>query len=118
MAKYLRKKEFRYDDNPALKNKKGKGHTAYVTVEHGERAKINLITHSKKPFFGKGTEELSRSPRIGDKDPRPSRVSVPYWEEKKFLKKKPYGKWRLPKKDRILIEKINRKAAKDERKEK
>ena len=118
MAKYLRKKEFRYDENPALKNKKGNGHTVYVTVKHGDRSKINVITHSKEPFFGKPTEKLSRSPRINDKDSRPSRVSVPYWEEIKYLRKKPYGTWRLSKKDQILIRNINRKAAKEEQKKK
>ena len=111
MAKYLRKKEFRYDTNPKLRNKNGKGHVTYMTVQHGNRAKVNVITHSGKPFFGKPTKTLSCNPKVGSKDPRPSRISVPFWEDTKHLQKKPFGTWQLSKKDEKMIHKMNRQCA-------
>ena len=49
--KYLRKNEFRYDTNPRVRNKKNKGHVAYVSVIHGNRSKVNIITHSGSFFW-------------------------------------------------------------------
>ena len=105
--KYLRKNEFRYDTNPRVRNKKNKGHVAYVSVTHGNRSKVNIITHSGS-FFGESTKELSKNPQIDKKDKRKARVSVPRWEENRHIQGKPFGTWHLTKKDRSMIRKINR----------
>ena len=106
--KYLRKNEFRYDNNPAVRNPKGEGHVAYISAKQGRKAKINIITHGKH-FFNEPTEPLSRNPEINGKDRRPSRFSVPRWENDKYLKDPPRGIWRLSKMDRVAVRKFNRK---------
>ena len=61
--KYLRKNEFRYNSNPNVRNKKGEGHIAYVTVRHKRRSKINIITHAST-FYGEPTYPLEHNPEI------------------------------------------------------
>ena len=104
--KYLRKNEFRYDSNPAVKNPRGQGHMAYVSVRQGHKAKINIITHAKT-FFGEPTMELRENPNRSKPSKRPSRFSVPIWEKDKYLKEKPNETWRLSKLDRSEIRKFN-----------
>lgn len=106
--KYLQKNEFRYNTNPAVKNPSGNGHVGYVSAKHGHKAKINIITHSET-FYGEPTQKLSKNPNKESKDPRPSRFSVPRWENDKYLKDFPKGYWRLDKADRIAIKKFNKK---------
>ena len=106
--KYYRKNEFRYNTNPKIRNKNKKGHVAYMSVTHGNKSLINIITHSEK-FFKKPTKILSKNPNIKSKDLRPSRFSKPYWEDNFYLKSKPYGYWRLNKQDKAYIKKSNKK---------
>ena len=105
--KYLQKNEFRYNENPDLKNKSGKGHPVYVTAQYGNHSKINVITHSNS-FFKEPTEELLKNPQINKKDKRQSRFSVPRWEENRYIQNKPYGTWHMSNKDRLKIHKFNR----------
>lgn len=106
--KYLRKNEFRYDENPKFRNKQGKGHTVYVSVTHGDKSKVNAITHAKR-FRNKRTKKLEKNPEIGSKYKNNSRISVPFWEKNEYIQKKPKGIWHFSKKDKITIKKMNRK---------
>lgn len=115
--KYLRKNEFRYDTNPKYKNKKGKGHTVYVSVQHGDRSKVNAITHGKN-FNLKRTKVLSKNPEVGSKYKNQSRVSMPFWEENKYIQNKAKGIWRFCKEDRVKIKKMNRKDSRKKQKNK
>ena len=106
--KFLRKNEFRYNSNPNVKNPKGEGHIAYITVKHGKKSKINLITHGKT-FYGEPTVMLSVNPNRSSTDPRPSRFSVPRWENNYYLKDYPkHGNWKMSKLDRKKIKKFNK----------
>lgn len=106
--KYLQKNEFRYNTNPAVQNSLGEGHTAYVSAKHGHKSKINIITHGKT-FYGEPTVKMSKNPNKESKDPRPSRFSVPRWENDNYLKESPKGYWKIHKADRIAIKKFNKK---------
>ena len=105
--KYYGKNEFRYNTNPKIRNKKKKGHVAYMSATHGKKSLVNIVTHSKK-FFKKSTKMFAQNPNVYSKDPRPSRFSKPYWEDNKYLKSKPYGFWRITKKDRAYVKKSNK----------
>ena len=77
--KYLRKDEFRYNSNPKVKNPRGEGHVACVTVRHKKNSKINIITHADN-FYGEPTTKLSVNPERFPKNKsqkKPSRFSVP-----------------------------------------
>ena len=91
-----------------MKNPKGEGHIAYITVKHGKKSKINLITHGKS-FYGEPTEILTINPNRESKDLRPSRFSVPRWESNSYLKNRPKdGYWKMSKSDRKKIKKFNK----------
>ena len=109
--KYLRKNEFKYNKNPEVKNPRGEGHVAYVTVRHKKRSKINIITHSQS-FFGEPTERLKHNPNPSKSSKRESRFSVPRWEHNSNLVDKPKGVWRMSNHDRKKIHKFNKKYAK------
>ena len=113
--KYLRKNEFRYNTNPAVKNPRGQGHMAYVSVRQGHKAKINIITHART-FYGEPTMKLRENPNRSKPSKRPSRFSVPRWEKNSFLKDPPKGFWKMSKKDRKAIRKANKKYAKRKKK--
>ena len=106
--KYLRKNEFRYNTNPAIKNPRGEGHTAYVSVRYKNKSKINIITHAKS-FFGKSTKRLRYNPNPSKSSNRPSYFSIPVWELNTYLKDKPKGYWKMRKCDRRTIRRENRK---------
>ena len=109
--KYLRKNEFRYNTNPEVKNPRGEGHVAYVSVRHKRNSKINIITHSKT-FYGEPTERLSQNPEKSKISERESRFSVPRWEHNSFLKETPKGVGKMSNEDRKKIHKFNKKYAK------
>ena len=92
-----------------MKNPKGQGHVAYVTVRYGKKSKINIITHAQS-FYGQPTELLSINPNRTSQDKRPSRFSVPVWESNKYLQNYPKtGFWKMSKQDRIKIKKFNKR---------
>ena len=109
--KYLKKNEFRYDTNPAVRRPDGRGHVVYVSAKQGHNAKINVITHAKT-FFDEPTIKLQRNPNRMSTYKSPSRFSIPVWEKDKYLITPEKGYWRLDKRDRIAIKKANKKYAK------
>ncbi|MBQ8162956.1 MAG: hypothetical protein IJZ93_01120 [Clostridia bacterium] len=112
----MRKSEFRYNTNPAVKNPKGEGHVAYVTVKHKKHSKINTITHART-FYGEPTVKMNVNPNRTSKDKRPSRFSVPVWENNSYLKDKPNkGYWKIDERDKKAIKKFNKQYAKKQRK--
>ena len=106
--KYLKKNEFKYNKNPAVKNPRGQGHNAYVSARYGNRYKINIITHAKE-FFGELTTPLHKNPERSRSSKKTSRFSVPRWEHERYLKEKSKGYWKLDKKDKVAIKKFNKK---------
>ena len=113
--KYLTKNEFRYNKNPEVKNPRGEGHVAYVTVRHKKNSKINIITHAQS-FYGEPTVPLKTNPERSRATSRQSRISVPRWEKNSFLTDKPFGTWRMSNEDRKMIHKLNRKYEKKSKK--
>ena len=109
--KYLRKNEFRYNKNPEVKNPRGEGHIAYVTVRNKKHSKVNLITHAKT-FYGEPTQPLKRNPNVSKPSKKPSYFSVPRWESNSRIKEQPKGVWRMSNEDRKAIHKFNKKYAK------
>lgn len=107
-SKYLKKNEFRYNKNPAVKNRRGEGHTAYVSARRGNKFKINIITHSKS-FYGEPTHLMRKNPNRSKPSKRSSYFSVPRWEQERYLRDKPKGYWKLDKKDKTAIKKFNKK---------
>ena len=106
--KYLQKNEFKYVKSPAVLRPDGKGHVGYVSARRGHKAKVNIITHSKT-FFGEPTFEMHKNPDRETTYKKPSRFSVPRWENDKHLKEPEAGYWKIDKKDRIAIKKVNKK---------
>lgn len=106
--KYLKKNEFRYNKNPAVKNPRGEGHNAYVSARYKDKFKINIITHAKS-FFGEPTIPLHKNPERSKPSKKQSRFSVPRWEQERYLKEDSKGYWKLDKKDKIAIKKFNKK---------
>ena len=104
----MRKNEFRYNTNPAVKNPRGKGHTVYVSARHGNKYKTNVITHGET-FYGEPTVPMRQNPERSRPSQRQSRFSAPRWEQEQYLKEKPKGTWKLHKQDRIAIKKYNKK---------
>lgn len=109
--KYLRKSEFRYDTSPTVRRADGKGHVAYVSAKYGHKSKINIITHAKT-FYEEPTMLMAVNPDRASTYKRPSRFSVPRWENDKYLKPPQGGYWKLSKQDRIAVKKFNKKYAK------
>ena len=94
-----------------MKRNDGRGHVAYISARQGNNFKINTITHATT-FYGEPTVKFSTNPNLSSKDTRPSRFSVPRWQNANSLKANPKGYWRLSKVDRIKIKKFNKKYAK------
>ena len=113
--KYLRKNEFRYNKNPEVRNPRGEGHVAYVTVRHKKRSKINIITHANS-FYGEPTQPLRKNPERSRPSKRPSNFSVPVWESNSYLKEQPKGVWRMDNQDRKNIHKFNKRYEKKKNK--
>ena len=106
--KYLRKNEFRYDTSPNVRRADGKGHMAYVSAKQGHRAKINIITHASS-FHNEPTMKMVINPDRTSTYNKPSRFSVPRWENDTYLKEPNRGYWKISKQDRIAIKKFNKK---------
>lgn len=108
---YLRKDEVRLYNNKKHLSKTGKPHPARVITQYKNAYKFNVITHSQA-FFNEPTEVLSENPNKSPnkkKDNRPTRVSVPRWENKKSFSKERLNDWRFAKKDKLTIKKANKK---------
>lgn len=112
--KYLRKNEFHLHTNPKYFSKNKTPHVAYTTVKHGKMQRINVITHSKQ-FKNRRTKLLSSNPNKTTFSNKKSRISVPFWEHERFLKKNPNGVWRFSNKERKQIKKFNRQYLKQKK---
>lgn len=110
-SKYLRKDEVRMYNNPRHLSKSGKPHPARISAKHNNAYKFSVITHSET-FFDEPTIELAENPnknKLARKDPRPSRVSVPIWENKHNFSKTKEENWHFSKQDKAKIKKNNKK---------
>lgn len=108
--KYLRKNEFRYYTKSEFLSKSGKPHVAYISAKHNDKYKFNVVTHSKT-FFDFRTIELKKNPNRnfgGQKDKRPSRVSVVRWDKTKYFSNDKLKNWRFSKQDKVKLKKWNK----------
>lgn len=109
--KYLRKNEFRDYTNPKHLSKSGKPHKAYISLRYKDNYRFNVITHSNS-FFGKKTEELNDNPNRNKnkpKDNRKTKISIPWWDNKKYFSEEKIKGWRFSKIDKKKIRKFNKK---------
>lgn len=114
---YKRKSEFAIDSNPKYKSKAQTNHVVYVTAQDDLKSRVNLIAHSKMSA-GRATKKFDHNPEINSKDPRPSRYSIPFWEENRYLRGKPLGFWHMSTSDKKKIRNFNQKYERKKRKRK
>lgn len=107
--KYLRKNEFRIDNNPSHYGENKKPHPAYITAKYGHKYKANNITHSRMTTDGQPTYTLSENPNKLSKDKRNTRISPPYWQNTKQFSEEPLSNFRFSNKTRREIKKFNKK---------
>lgn len=106
--KYLRKNEFRIDNNPNNFGKDKKPHPAYITARHGHQYKANSITHSRT-INGNRNYLINENPNKLSKDKRKTRISAPYWQNENYFSKETLDNFRFSKKTRSQIKKINKR---------
>ena len=108
---YLRKDEVRLYKNRKHLTKSGNPHPARVITQHNNAYKFNVITHSPS-LFNEPTEVLGENPNKSPKkkkDNRPTRVSVPRWENKNNFSEESLNDWHFTKRDKVTIKKANKK---------
>ena len=107
--KYLRKNEFRMDNNPNHFGIKKKPHPAYITAKHKHMFKANTITHSREIADGSKTYEIGENPNKLSKDKRRTRISPPFWQKEEQFGKEKLNNFRFLKKTRKKIKKFNKR---------
>lgn len=107
--KYLKKNEFRFDNNPKHFGKDKKPHPAYITARYGHEYKANSITHARFTTDGIPTEKISENPDKTSKDKRQTRISPPYWQSKNLFGDEKLTNFRFSNKTKKEIRKINKK---------
>ena len=104
--KYLSKNEFRMDLNTKHQGKNKEPHPAYITAKYGNKFKANNITHSEY-VNGVLTKDLGEN--VGNKkDSRNSRVTAPYWQNRKKFGQK-MKSYKISNRAKRRISRFNRK---------
>ena len=108
--KYLRKNEFRMDNNPKHFGTKKRPHPAYITARYGHMYKANIVTHSKMTTDGHSTYELSENPDKLSKDKnRKTRISPPFWQNEKHFGSEKLANFRFSNRTRKQIQRYNKR---------
>ena len=109
--KYLRKNEFRFDNNPEHFGESGEPHPAYITARYGHKYKANGITHSRKTTQGEDTYWIPENPnkKKGKTDKRKVRITQPYWQKDILFSDEILDNYSFSKKTRAIIKKYNKK---------
>lgn len=107
--KYLRKNEFRMDNNPKHFGVKKEPHPAFITARRGHMYKANTITHSRKTNDGCETFKISENPDKLSEDKRKTRISPPFWQKEEQFSKEKLSNFRFSNKTLKEIKKINKK---------
>lgn len=107
--KFLRKNEFRMDNNPKHFGKEGKPHPAYISGKRKHLFRANSITHSKITTEGKENFTIEENPDKLSKDKRKTRISQPFWQHQNLFGKEKLSNFRFSNKTRKQIKKINKK---------
>ena len=107
--KFLRKNEFRIDNNPAHFGKSGQKHPAYITARYGHKYKANSITHSRYTTDGRKTFSILENPNKKSRDKRETRISPPFWQNEKLFSEKTLNNFRFSKKTRSDVRKFNKR---------
>lgn len=107
--KYLRKNEFRIDNNPKHYGDKKEPHPAYITARYGHNYKANIITHSRKTKDGLDTYPVPENPNKKSQDNRTTRISPPFWQKDTLFSENTLSNFRFSKKTRKQISKYNKK---------
>lgn len=106
--KYLRKNEFRMDNNPLHFGERNKPHPAYITARKGHKYRANTITHSKY-IDNIETLNIIENPDKLSADKRNSRISPPFWQSEKQFSKEKLPNFRFSKQSKKKIRKYNKK---------
>ena len=106
--KYLRKNEFRMDNNPLHFGEQKQPHPAYISARKGHKYKANTITHSKY-INGRETLDVGENPNKESKDKRKTRLSPPFWQSEKQFSIEKLPNYRFSKKSKKKIRKYNKK---------
>ncbi len=108
--KYLRKNEFRMDNNPKHFGIKKQPHPAYITARYGHLYKANTITHSQETSTGQKTFDVFENPDKLSKDKnRKTRISPPFWQKDTLFSDNTLSNFRFSKKSKKRIKKYNKK---------
>lgn len=107
--KYLRKNEFRIDNNPKHYGEKKEPHPAYITARYGHSYRANLITHSRKTKDGFDTYIISENPNKKSHDGRATRVSPPFWQKDNLFSQNVLPNFKFSKRTRKQIRNYNKK---------
>ena len=107
--KYLRKNEFRMDNNPKHYGEKKEPHPAYITARYGHKYKANSITHARTTNDGRNTYKIYENPNKLSKDKRATRISPPFWQSDNLFSDNTLPNFRFSNKTRKQIKKYNRK---------
>lgn len=107
--KFLRKNEFRMDNNPKHFGSNKKPHPAYISAKRGHMYKANSITHSRTTTDGLDTHIIYENPDKLSKDKRLTRISPPYWQKQEQFSKNKLSNFRFKRKTRYEIKKLNNK---------
>lgn len=107
--KFLRKNEFRIDNNPKHFGKNQSPHPTYITARYKHLLKGNTITHSRRTNDGLETIRIDENPNKLSKDKRRTRISPPFWQNENQFGKTKLKNFRFSNKTRKQIKKINKK---------
>ena len=108
--KYLRKNEFRMDNNPKHFGYKKRPHPAYITARYGHMYKANTITHARATNDGQSTLDVFENPDKLSKDKiRKTRLSPPFWQKEEQFGNERLTNFRFSNKTQKQIKKYNKK---------
>ena len=107
--KFLRKNEFRFDNNPAHSGRDKQSHPAYITARYGHKYKANSITHSRYTTDGRKTYPILENPNKKSRDKRETRISPPFWQNEKLFSEIRLDNFRFSKKTRSDVRKFNKR---------
>lgn len=108
--KYLRKNEFRMDNNTKHFGRNKRPHPTYITARYGHMYKANSITHARTTNDGQPTFDIFENPDKLSKDKnRKTRISPPFWQKEEQFGKEKLVNFRFSNETRKQIKKYNKK---------
>lgn len=109
MKKYLRKNEFRMDNNPLHFGSKKTPHPAYISAKYGHKYKANSITHSRTTNGVENLDVFENPDKASFDINRKTRVSPPFWQSEKQFGSSKLNNFCFSRSSRSRIRKFNKK---------